>query len=107
MEMPATITQDLPLEEMFVQWRDGCDRGMTLAYVRDHALEGVLRDAHRIARAVTTHPLDVTYFDDMDEDEADPEATGPWSLLSTCRATGRRTTGSLTAPQRVGTTEHA
>jgi len=73
MEMPAMITQDLPLEKMFVQWRDGCDRGMTLAYVRDHALEGVLRDARRIARAVTTHPLDVTYFDDMDEDEADPE----------------------------------
>jgi len=70
--MTAMIAQDLPLEEMFVQWRDGCDQGTTLAYVRDHALEGSYA-TRTGSRAVTTYPLDVTYFDGVDEDGAHPE----------------------------------
>ncbi len=81
MGMTTTMARDLPLEEMFVQWRDGCDQGRTLAYVRAHALEGVLREAHRIARAVTAYPLDVTYFDDMGEDGAYPERYRPLEFI--------------------------
>jgi len=75
--MTTTMAREIPLEEMFVQWRDGCDQGTTLAYVRAHALEWVLREAHRIARAVARYPLDVTYFDDVDEDGAYPKQDRP------------------------------
>ncbi len=75
--MTTTRAREIPLEEMFVQWRDGCDQSTTLAYVRAHALEWVLREAHGIARAVMRYPLDVTYFDDVDEDGAYPKQDRP------------------------------